>query len=136
MVGILIPIVAIICTFAVPIAAIIMAHRNRKLQYEERKAMIERGMQPPALEETPWKPPFHRDPAERRERSLYSGMSCLFLGAGLGVAAWLLQNVVEVSFIPKGLVGPLTIGACVLGFIGLGNLAYFFVSAGRVKKAN
>jgi hypothetical protein len=129
----LIPIIAIICTFAVPITAIVMDYRRRKLQSEERRAMIERGMQPPPLEE-PRK--FPRDPRERREKSLFSGITLLFLGIGLGVAGWLLQNVVAMSFIPKELTGFLTVGAAVVGFIGLGNLVYFFATASRVAKAD
>ena len=40
--GILIPIVAIVGSFAIPITAIILDYRRRKLQHEERRAMIER----------------------------------------------------------------------------------------------
>ena len=131
-VALLIPIVAIMCTFAVPITAIVMDYRRRKLQSDERRAMIERGMQPPPLEE------HHvpRNPVERREKSLYQGITMLFIGIGLGVAAWLLQNVVTTSLIPKGVNGPLTVGAAVLVFIGLGNLVYFAVTAKRATKAD
>jgi hypothetical protein len=125
-----IPIVAIIGTFSVPVTAIVMDYRRRKLQFEERRAMIEKGMQPPPLEEMQSRGGrFHRDPAVRRERSLFTGISMLFLGIGLGVGAWLLQNVVSVSFIPKAVVGPMTVGAAVVLFIGLGNLVYFAVTA-------
>ena len=80
--ALLIPIVAIVCTFAVPIIAIVMDYRRRKLQSEERRAMIERGMQPPPLEE----PIVRRDPAQRRAQSLFSGIIMLSLGVGLTVA--------------------------------------------------
>jgi hypothetical protein len=128
--ALLIPIIAIMGSFAIPITAIVMDYRRRQLQSEERRAMIERGMQPPPLEE----PRIRRDPVERREKSLFNGITMLFLGIGLGVAAWLLDNVVAMSFIPKGLIGPLTVGAAVVGFIGLGNLVYFLVTAGRMAK--
>jgi hypothetical protein len=125
-----IPIIAIVGTFSVPVTAIVMDYRRRKLQFEERRAMIERGMQPPPLAEySARNGRFHPDPAVRRERSLFTGVSMLFLGAGLGVGAWLLENVVSVSFIPKGVVGPMTVGSAVLLFIGLGNLAYFAITA-------
>jgi hypothetical protein len=128
-----IPIIAIVGAFSVPITAIVMDYRRRKLQFEERRAMIERGMQPPVLEDLPPRGGgrFHRDPVVRRERSLFTGISTLFLGVGLGVGAWLLQNVVSVSFLPQGVVGPMTVGSAVLLFVGLGNLVYFAVSAKR-----
>jgi hypothetical protein len=131
-----IPIIAILATFAVPITAIVMDYRRRKLQSEERRAMIERGMQPPPLEdENAFKRSrFTRDPAERRERSLFHGITLLSLGTGLAVAAWLLENVVSASFLPKELVGPLVVGASVVTFIGLGNLVYFLVTARRDTK--
>jgi hypothetical protein len=129
-VAVLIPIIAIIGTFSVPVTAIVMDYRRRKLQFEERRAMIEKGMQPPPLEEMQSRGGrFHRDPAVRRERSLFTGISMLFLGIGLGVGAWLLQNVVSVSFMPKSVAGPMTVGAAVLLFIGLGNLVYFAITA-------
>lgn len=132
-VALLIPIVAILATFAVPITAIVMDYRRRKLQSEERRAMIERGMQPPPLEDENSfrRGRFMRDPAERRERSLFHGITMLFIGIGLAVAAWLLENVISTSFIPKGLVGPLVVGASVVAFIGLGNLVYFVVASRR-----
>jgi hypothetical protein len=130
--AIFVPIVAIMCTFAVPITAIVMDYRRRKLQSEERRAMIERGMQPPPLEERH----APRDPAERREKSLFQGITLSFIGIGLGVAAWLLQNVVTNSLIPKGLNGPLAVGAAVLVFIGLGNLVYFAATAKRATRAD
>jgi hypothetical protein len=128
--GLLIPIIAIMGAFAIPITAIVMDYRGRKLQSEERRAMIERGMQPPPLEE----PRIRHDPVERREKTLFNGITTLFLGIGMGVAAWLLENVVARSFIPKGLIGPLAVGAAVVGFVGLGNLVYFLATARRVAK--
>jgi hypothetical protein len=128
--GELIPIVAIAGGLSIPIFAMYFDSRRRQLQSEERRAMIEKGMQPPPLEEMQSRGGrFHRDPAVRRERSLFTGISMLFLGIGLGVGAWLLQNVVSVSFIPKAVVGPMTVGAAVVLFIGLGNLVYFAVTA-------
>jgi hypothetical protein len=126
--GIWIPIIAIAGSFAVPITAIVMDFRRRKLQYEERRAMIERGMELPPMPESRSDLFRWRDPAARRDRSLHAGVTMVFLGVGLAVAAWLLQNVVVNSFIPRGLTGPLAVGAAVVAFIGLGNLVYFAVS--------
>lgn len=125
--GILIPVVAIAATFSVPVVAIIMDYKRRKLVSEERRAMIEKGMEPPPLDDASYQHGF-RDPERRRERALFSGLSSLMIGIGLGVAAFLLQNVVKQSFIPLQIVGPLTIGACVLSAIGIGNLIYFAVT--------
>jgi hypothetical protein len=127
-----IPIIAIVGTFSVPITAIVMDFRRRKLQYDERRAMIERGMQPPPLEDGSSRGSrFHPDPVVRRERSLFTGISMSFLGVGLGVGAWLLQNVVDLSFIPKAVVGPMSVGSAVVLFVGLGNLVYFAITAKR-----
>jgi uncharacterized protein DUF6249 len=128
--ALLIPIIAIIGTFSVPVTAIIMDYRRRKLQFDERRAMIERGMQPPPLEDHRSER-FQRDPAARREKCLFTGISMVFLGVGLGVAAWLLQNVVKLSFIPPQVAGPMAVGSAVVLFIGLGNLVYYAVTAGR-----
>jgi hypothetical protein len=132
--GEFIPITAIVGAFSVPIIAIVMDYRRRKLQFEERRAMIERGMQPPPLEDmqSRAKRRFHPDLVVRRERSLFTGVSMLFLGIGLGVGAWLLQTLVTVSFIPKGVVGPMTVGSAVVLCVGLGNLVYFAVTAKQV----
>jgi hypothetical protein len=129
MTAIWIPVIAILATFAVPITAIIMDFRRRKLHSEERRAMIERGMQPPPAEEG-WtgvrsEP---RDLATRRERALQTGITMLFTGIGLAVGAVLLNSVIAFSFIPRGVAGPMAVGAAVVGCIGIGNLTYYFVT--------
>jgi hypothetical protein len=129
--GIWIPIVAILATFAVPITAILADLRRRQLQSEERKAMIERGMQPPEHPDRPiefgrWG--GDRSPAARRERALMTGITMLCLGVGLALAAFLIGYVIADSFIPSRLVGPLALGASVVGFLGIGNLIYYVVS--------
>jgi Domain of unknown function (DUF6249) len=127
-----IPIVAIICTFAVPITALVIAYRRRKMVFEERRAMIERGMELPALEEQDFDfGKWRGDPAARRERSLRAGVSMTFLGIGLGTAAWLSLHVLEQSLIPHRAVGFMTMGAAIVTFLGIGNLVYYAVSAKR-----
>jgi hypothetical protein len=130
--GVLIPITAIVGTFAIPITAIVMDYRRRRLQSEERRAMIERGMQPPPLESESFDfGKWRRDPAARRESSLRSGFVFTFLGIGLGVAAWLLVAVVDQSFIPVRVAGSLAVASAVVTFLGVGNLAYYAFSAKR-----
>jgi hypothetical protein len=131
-VGAWIPVIAIISTFAVPIVAIVMDFRRRKLQYEERRAMIERGMTPPPLETEPSF--MSRTQQQSGERSLRKGIILLCLGLGLGLAAFLLGNVLTDTFIPAKVVGPLAVGASVVGFIGLGNLVYYAVAGKREER--
>ncbi len=130
--GLLIPIVAILGSFAIPIVAIIMDFRRRKLISDERRAMIERGMQPPPLDEQAFGNRHGGStPGERRERALASGIRLVGLGIGLAVGAYLVGYVLPDGFIPRGIVGPLAIGACVLGFLGVGNLVYYANSRQR-----
>jgi hypothetical protein len=126
--GILIALVAILGGLAVPIVALIFDFKRRKLQFEERRAMIEKGMQPPPMEALD-----HRgqNPAARRDRYLRSGFGSLCMGLGLGLASYLMANVVPNSFIPHAIVGPMVIGASVLGFIGIGQLLYVFTTRGH-----
>jgi hypothetical protein len=128
--GTLIPIVAIVGSFAIPITAIILDYRRRKLQHEERRAMIERGMQPPPLEdkEKPFLQASHRTPEERRQKSLHDGVILLFLGLGLGVGAFLLGYVFTESFFPDKFPAMLALGAAVLGFLGAGYLIYYAIT--------
>jgi hypothetical protein len=129
--GLWIPIIAILATFAVPIVAIVMDYKRRKLQADERRAMIERGMEPPPLQERGMDFSLRRTPDQRRERALSGGIVMLALGIGLGLAAYLLRNVLVDTFISPKVAGPMTLGACVVGFIGLGNLVYYAVSRRR-----
>ena len=126
--GILIPLVAILGGLAVPIVALFLDFQRRKMQFEERRAMIEKGMQPPPLETVD-----HRGQSAevRRDRQLRAGFSSLGIGIGLGLASYLMANVVSNSFIPHAIVGPMTIGACVLTFIGIGQLLYVFATRKR-----
>jgi hypothetical protein len=128
--GILIPIVAIAGSFAIPITAIILDYRRRKLQYEERRAMIERGMQPPPLEdkEKPFLQAHRGTPQERRQKSLQAGVILLFLGFGLGLGVYLLGYVFTESDFPGKFVAMMALGASVIGFLGIGNLIYYAVT--------
>lgn len=126
--GILIPLVAIVGGLAVPIVALFFDFQRRKLQFEERRTMIEKGMQPPPLEAED-----HRGQTVevRRDRHLRGGLSSLSIGVGLALASYLIGHVVSKSFIPQGIVGPMAIGACVLGFIGIGQLLYVYATRKR-----
>jgi Domain of unknown function (DUF6249) len=121
----LIPLFAIGGAFAIPIVSIIMEHRRRKLQYEERRLMIEKGMQVPPV---PLRGESRTSTQQRRERSLYSGIIFTGLGLGLGLASWLLGYVLPVTFIPPQVSGPMAVGASVVGFLGVANLVYYAIT--------
>jgi hypothetical protein len=129
--GIWIPIIAILATFAVPIVAIVMDFKRRQLQSAERRAMIERGMEPPPLADRAIDFGLHRTMEQRRVGALSGGIVMLALGLGLGLGAYLVGNVVTDSFIPHRAVGPLALGACVVGFIGAGLLVFYVVTGRR-----
>lgn len=127
MVSELIPVVAILAVFAVPIVAIVMDYRKRALQSAERRAMIEKGMVPPDLADTYGygKP---RSAEALRARSLRTGTILIGLGLGLTVAAVLMINRVVMPFMPPGV---LATGAAVVGFLGIANLVYYYLSKPR-----
>ena len=129
----LIPIVAILATFSVPVTAIIMDYRKRRLQFDERRAMIERGMQPPPMADMGHGE--HGTLEQRREKSLRSGVVLLSLGLGLVVASLVLQSGLVQSFIPRQVAGPMSVGAAVLAFLGIGNLVYYAISAPKKDAA-
>jgi hypothetical protein len=126
--GILIPVVGILATFSVPVTAIIMDYRRRALHSAERRAMIEKGMVPPMVEDgaNPWG--RNRDPAQRRARSLQGGIMLLTLGIGMAVAFYVTNYVLVDSFLPPPARGGLAIGASIVGFLGIGNLIYYALS--------
>ncbi|MEO8313451.1 MAG: DUF6249 domain-containing protein [Pseudomonadota bacterium] len=129
--GVLIPIVAILGSFAIPIVAIVMDFRRRKLMFEERRAMIERGMDLPPLQDSKYEMGKRSDPIARRESSLRKGLVLTFLGIGIGVAAWLSLNVLDPAYIQpvRNVSGWMVIGSAVVTFLGIGNLVYFAVTA-------
>lgn len=126
--GVLIPVVAIAGGITIPVTAIIMDFRRRKLVSEERRAMIEKGLVPPPMDESEYRWENRRDPAERRARSLRTGIVLLSLGIGLAVAFYLLQYVITDFILPNKLTGFLAIGAAIVGFLGIGNLIYYAIS--------
>ncbi len=126
--GILIPVVGILATFSVPVTAIIMDYRRRALHSAERRAMIEKGMVPPLVEDGANSWGRNRDPAQQRARSLQGGIMLLTLGIGMAVAFYVSNYVLVDSFLPPPARGGLAIGASIVGFLGIGNLVYYALS--------
>jgi hypothetical protein len=131
--GSLIAVVAVVGGLTIPITALFMDFRRRKLQFEERRAMIERGMTPPPLHELDDQAggsTFTRDPAARREKSLRDGIISLFTGLGLGLSSWVL-TVVPYTLVPREIAGPLAMSGATVGMIGMGLLVYYAVTRPR-----
>ena len=121
LIGLLIPLVSIVLGIAVAFWSIYWAHQTKRLQYEERRIMIEKGMVPP-----PPALPERRRRVVTPEDSLRRGTIMVFLGIGLGIAYVLLRN----SRLP----GPdwlLPAAAPIVGLLGLGNLVYYFIAKKR-----
>jgi hypothetical protein len=130
--GLLIPILAIVMSLSIPIVAIVMDFKRRRLHSEERRAMIEKGMVPPSIEEgaNPWagRP---RDLASQRARSLRSGIIMLMLGVGLAVAFWVQWTFASDDFSQHVPRWGLAMGAAIVGFLGIGNLIYYAVTSDK-----
>ena len=118
--GLSIPILAIILGIGVAFWAIYWEHRTSQLQYEERRLMIEKGMEPPpALLE-------HKKKVTP-EDCLRRGTIMVFLGIGFGITYWVLRTS-GADIPPDWLAGG---AAAIVGLLGLGNLTYYFISTRR-----
>jgi hypothetical protein len=65
------------------------------------------------------------------EDSLRRGTVLVFLGLGLGVAAPIARMLLEDEL--GGLIG---VAAAIVGFIGFGNLAYYFMARRRSREVH
>jgi hypothetical protein len=98
-------------------------YKRGLMEFEERRLMIEKGMQPPAL-----KPPRRKGSIED---SLYSGIIMVFLGIGLWIAYGILPPATDGG---RGIIRLVGIAAPVLLLLGLGNLVYV-VLAKRMQRS-
>lgn len=115
-IGMLIPIVAIVFGIGVAFWAIYWDYRGKQLKYRERELMIERGMVPPAIDSV--KKPLTMEACLRR------GLILLFLGMGFGA-------VTVISHYAGGSASfgaPFATAACIVGFLGAGFLVYWAVA--------
>jgi uncharacterized membrane protein YfcA len=115
--ALLVPIVAIVLGIGVAFWAIYWGHQTKKLEYEERRAMIEKGITPPPI------PTEAQAPPKTPEQSFRSGIILLFLGVGLGIGYFILRNSFDDG--PP----PWTVGtaAAIVGALGVANLVYYFL---------
>lgn len=122
-IALMIPITAIVLGIGVAFWSIYWDHQKKRLQYQERQLMIERGLTPP--------PDL---PNERKTRTpedcLRRGTILLFLGMGLGLGYFILGNRSP----DEELVGLAGLAAAIVGFLGLGNLVYYFLVRNRPRQ--
>ncbi len=120
--ALMIPIIAIVLGIGVAFWAIYWDHQKKRLQYQERQLMIEKGMEPP---------PALLDEEEKKvtpEDCLRRGTIMLFLGIGLGIA-YLIALAGDGP--PSWIVG--TAGA-IVGLLGVGNLTYYAIAKRQSEK--
>jgi hypothetical protein len=117
--GIMVPIIAIVMGVGTAIIAILAGHRQRmqrnELRHRERLAAIEKGLEIPP-------DPVESEPVGRRPRYLLRGLCCLFFGATLTAAMWQVSSDVPYLF---GLI-PAAIGA--------GYLLFYFIEGRHEAK--
>jgi hypothetical protein len=114
--GIMIPIPAIVLPIGVVCWAIYWYYRYKRLQYEGRHLMIERGMIP---QETPVTP----------EARLRRGAMTLCVGIGLGIGAVILRYWGDNDAPPAWLPG---VVAAIVGLVGVGYLLFYFLAPDRM----
>ena len=119
--GVMIPILAIVLGIGTAFWAIYWKHRTQRLQYEERRLMIEKGVTPP-----PVLPERERKRRWTLEDCLKYGTIMTFLGIGLGIA-FALEIVFGGGYV-RGPAGAFGAAGAIVGLLGLGNLAYYFVA--------
>ena len=118
--GASVPIVAIVLGMGMGFWRVYWDHQRKRLQYEERRLMIEKGMTPP-----PMVPDLPRKTAES---SLRTGIIFLFLGIGLAIAYGILQGPDLLARPHGGMNRALAIAASVVALLGAGHLVYYRVA--------
>ena len=114
-----IPLAAIVLSLGMGFWKIFYDFQRRRLQFEERRVMIERGLTPPPLAE-----PRRRQGTP--EESLRPGLILLFLGLGLGTSYLVLRG--WGPGFDRDLLWMLLIGALVVLFLGAGYLTHYAVA--------
>jgi uncharacterized protein DUF6249 len=118
-IGVLTGLMTVVLSLGIVFWAIYWNHQKKRLQYQERQLMIEKGMTPPPVLPEP-------DKKVTPEDALRRGTVLVFLGLGLGVAAPIARLLVE-----DELGGLLGVAAAIVAFIGIGNLAYYVMARRR-----
>jgi hypothetical protein len=116
--ALVIPVTAIVLGFGIAFWSVYWNHQKKRLQYQERQLMIEKGLTPP--------PVLLEDDRKRitPEDCLRRGIILLFLGIGLALGSAVLTNFMDDS----EFVGVVGVAAAIVGSLGVGNLVYTFVA--------
>jgi hypothetical protein len=117
LISLLIPIVAIVMGIGIGFWAIYWEHQTKRIKYQERQLMIEKGMTPPSLYPD-------RKPATP-EDCLRRGIIMLFLGIGLGIGYFILLYPNQLSGPPAWVCG---VGGAIVGLLGVGHLVYYLIA--------
>ena len=122
--ALMIPILAITLAFGVGFWSIYWDYQKKRLQYDERRLMIEKGMEPPPVL------PDEKKKKVTPEDCLQRGIIMLFLGIGLGIAHLVVRGAPGYGYggPPSWLFGA---GGVIVGLLGVGNLTYYYAIAKR-----
>jgi hypothetical protein len=124
--GVMVPIVAIVMGVGLAFWRTYWAHQRRRLQHQERLAMIERGITPP--------PEQTSDETKRRlyplsaEYALRRGTILSCLGVGLFAANVVLGPMAGSDREIAYMVGA---AGAIVASLGVGNFLYFWIVRGR-----
>jgi hypothetical protein len=117
LIGVFIPLSAIVLGTGIAFWSMYLEHQKKRLQYQERQLMIEKGLTPPPVL-----------PDERKhvtpDDCLRRGTVLLSLGIGLAFASVVLANFAsdeELAWIGG-------VAAAIVGSLGIGNLAYYRIA--------
>ncbi len=119
--GLLIPIVAIICTIGLPILVIsIIVYKSVQTKHQEKLAMIEKGM-------------ILQEPEKRTNK--YTALRNGLLLVGLAVGAMIGLGISE-TWLRDSFAGDFMIAIMTILFGGIALLAYFFMIRSMQKQDN
>ncbi len=119
--GLLIPIVAIICTIGLPILVIsIIVYKSVQTKHQEKLAMIEKGM-------------ILQEPEKRTNK--YTALRNGLLLVGLAVGAMVGLGISE-TWLRDSFAGDFMIAIMTILFGGIAFLAYFFMIRSMQKQDN
>ncbi|HNU36903.1 MAG TPA: hypothetical protein PKJ87_00965 [Macellibacteroides fermentans] len=119
--GLLIPIVAIICTIGLPILIIsIIVYKSVQTKHQEKLAMIEKGM-------------ILQEPEKRTNK--YTALRNGLLLVGLAVGAMIGLGISE-TWLRDSFAGDFMIAIMTILFGGIAFLAYFFMIRSMQKQDN
>ena len=119
--GLLIPIVAIICTIGLPILVIsIIVYKSVQTKQQEKLAMIEKGM-------------ILQEPEKRTNK--YTALRNGLLLVGLAVGAMIGLGISE-TWLRDSFAGDFMIAIMTILFGGIAFLAYFFMIRSMQKQDN